>query len=52
VQYSSAEVFGLLQVIGQILPVDGEEWNEVSRLHVINYPNNSRDGPKLKQKFK
>jgi len=51
VQYSSAEVFGLLHIIEQILPVDGEDWNEVSRLHVVNFPNNGRDGPKLKRKF-
>jgi hypothetical protein len=51
VQYSSAEVFGLLHIIEQILPVDGEHWNEVSRLHLVNFPNNGRDGLKLKRKF-
>jgi len=48
VQYFSAEIFGLLNITKQILPVDGEDWNEVSHLHDINFPNN---GPKLKRKF-
>ncbi len=34
-----------------MLPVDGEDWEEVARLHNLNFPTNGRDSVKLKCKF-
>jgi hypothetical protein len=31
--------------------VDGEDWEEVARLHNLNFPTNGRDLAKLKHKF-
>ncbi len=50
-QYTSAEVHALLRLLEQMLPVDGEDWEEVARLHNLNFPNNGRDTAKLKRKF-
>jgi hypothetical protein len=50
-QYTSAEVFGLLNYIQQVLPVDGTDWIDVCNLHVANFPNTGRDPSKLKPKF-
>ncbi len=51
VQYTSVEVYALLRLLEQILPADGEDWEEVVRLHNLNFPTNSRDSAKLKRKF-
>ncbi len=51
VQYTSVEVHALLRIVEQILPVDGEDWEEVARLHNLNFPTNGRDASKLKRKF-
>jgi hypothetical protein len=31
--------------------VDGEDWEELARLHNLNFPTTGRDGAKLKRKF-
>jgi hypothetical protein len=36
--FSSTEVQGLLNVIEEILPVHGEEWEDVSQSHAANFP--------------
>jgi hypothetical protein len=51
VQYTSVEVHALLRLVEQMLPVDGEDWEEVARLHNLNFPTNGRDAAKLKRKF-
>jgi hypothetical protein len=50
-QYTSAEVFGLLNFIQQVLPVDGTDWIDICNLHVANFLNTGLDPSKLKQKF-
>jgi hypothetical protein len=50
-QYTSAEVFGMLNCVQQVLPIDGPDWQEVYRLHIVNFPNTGRDAIKLKRKF-
>jgi hypothetical protein len=41
-QYSSTEVQGQPQVIEEVLPVHGEEWEDVSQAHAANCPNSQR----------
>jgi len=50
-QYTSAEVFGLLNCIQQVLLVDSTDWIDVCNLHVVNFLNTGHDPSKLKQKF-
>jgi hypothetical protein len=39
------------RLVEQIFPNDGEDWEEVARLHNLNFPTNGRDMAKLKSKF-
>jgi hypothetical protein len=50
-QYSSTEVQGLLQVTEEILLVHGDEWEDVSQAHAMNFPNSQRTAESLKHKF-
>ena len=50
-QYTSTEIQGLLQVIEEILPVHGEDWEEVSQAHAANFPNTLRNAESIKRKF-
>jgi hypothetical protein len=49
--FTSTEVQGLLQVIEDILPVHGEEWEDVSQSHAANFPTNQCTSESLKRKF-
>ncbi len=49
--FTSMEVQGLLNVIEEILPVHGEEWEDVSQSHAENSPNSHRTSESLKRKF-
>jgi hypothetical protein len=51
VQYTSVEVHALLRLAEQMLPVDGEDWDKLTRLHNLNFPTNGWDSAKLKRKF-
>ena len=50
-QYTSTEIQGLLQVIEEILPVHGEDWEEVSQAHAANFPNMLRNAESIKRKY-
>jgi hypothetical protein len=50
-QYTSTEIQGLLQVIEEILPVHGEDWEEVSQAHAANFPDMLRTAESIKRKF-
>jgi hypothetical protein len=50
-QYNSTEIQGLLNIIEEILPVHGEEWEEVLQAHAANFPNSQRTAESLKGKF-
>jgi hypothetical protein len=49
--FSSTEVQGLLNVIEEILPVHGEEWEDVSQSHAANFPSSHHTNDSLKRKF-
>jgi hypothetical protein len=49
--FTSTEVQGLLQVIEEILPVHGEEWEDVLQSHAVNFPTSQRTTESLKRKF-
>ncbi len=40
VQCTSDEVYALVRVVEQMLPVDREDWEEVVRLHDLNFLTN------------
>ncbi len=48
VQYTSAEVYALAE---QMLHVDAKDWEEVVRLHSLNFPTTGKDSANLKHKF-
>ncbi len=45
------QVQGLLNVIEEILPVHGEEWEDVSQSHAANFPSSHHTSDSLKRKF-
>jgi hypothetical protein len=49
--FSSTEVQGLLNVIEEILPVHGEDWEDVSQSHAANFPGSFCTSDSLKRKF-
>ncbi len=49
--FSLTEVQGLLNVIEEILPVHGEDWEDVSQSHAANFPGSFRTSDSLKRKF-
>lgn len=50
-QYSSNEIQGILRVIEAILPVHGEEWEEVAQIHAQHFPTMQRTSDSIKRKF-
>jgi hypothetical protein len=50
-QYSSNEIQGILRAIEAILPVHGEEWEEVAQIHAQHFPTMQRTSDSIKRKF-
>jgi hypothetical protein len=51
-RFSRAELENLNEVISQVLPIGGEEWEEVANLHSQQYPDHQRDSMNLHRKFR
>jgi hypothetical protein len=49
--FTSTEIQGLLQVIEDIIPVHGEEWEDVSQSYAANFPTSQRTSESLERKF-
>ena len=51
-RFTKTELENLNEVISQLLPIGGEEWEEVANLHSQQYPEHQRDAVNLRRKFK
>ena len=51
-RFTITELENLNEVISQVLPIGGEEWEEVANLHSQQYPEHQRDSVNLRRKFK
>jgi hypothetical protein len=51
-RFTTTELENLNEVISQVLPIGGEEWEEVANLHSQQYPEHQRDSVNLRRKFK
>jgi hypothetical protein len=51
-RFSRPELENLNEVISQVLPIGGEEWEEVASLHSQQYPDHQHDSMNLRRKFR
>jgi hypothetical protein len=50
-KFHNPEIFNFFHITEDILPISGEEWEEVETEHMIEYAENNRTGASLRRKF-
>lgn len=50
-KFHNPEIFNFLHITEDIVPISGEEWEEVETEHMIEYAENNKTGASLRRKF-